>query len=73
MADVIKWMFKAVGVTHLAYYLDDSILLRKVGTSECQRSMQLVFEECAALGVPLARHKLEGPSTCLVFQGENII
>ena len=65
VADAVEWMFKAMGVTHLAHNLDDFILLVKVGPSECQRRMQLVLEECAALEVPFARHKLEGPSECL--------
>ena len=61
MADAIECMLKAKGVTHLAHYLDDFILIGKAGTSECQRNMQAVLKECTALGVPLARHKLEGP------------
>ena len=40
MADVIRWMLKAIGVTHLAHYLDDFILLGKVGISECQRRVK---------------------------------
>lgn len=52
-------------ITYLAHNLDDFILLVKVGPSECQRRMQMVLEECAALEVPLARHKLEGPSESL--------
>ena len=69
VADAIEWMLKAKGVTHLAHYLDDFILIGKAGTSECQRNMQAVLEECTALGVPLARHKLEGPGSYLVFLG----
>ena len=69
VADAIEWMLKVKGVTHLAHYLDDFILIGKANTSECQRNMQTVLKECTALGVPLARHKLEGPSTCLVFLG----
>ena len=57
-------MLKAKGVTYLAHDLDDFILLDKVSPSECQRNMQVVLEECAALEVPLARRKLEGPA-CL--------
>ena len=68
VADAIEWMLKAKGVTHLAHYLDDFILIGKAGTSECQRNLQAVLEECAALRVPLARHKLR-PGTCLVFLG----
>ena len=34
VADVIRWMLKAMGVTHLAHYLDDFILLGKAGMPE---------------------------------------
>lgn len=63
VADAIEWMLRAKGVTHLAHYLDDFILTGKAGTSEFQRNMQAVREECTALGM------LEGPNTCLVFLG----
>ena len=50
MADVIKWMLRAVGVTHLAHNLDDFILLQS-GHIRIQRDMQMVLEEHAAVGV----------------------
>ena len=69
VADAIEWILKARGVTNVSHYLDDFIFIGAAGTSECQRNLQLVLEACAALGVPLAMHKVEGPSTCLIFLG----
>ena len=61
VADAIEWILKARGVTNVSHYLDDFIFIGAAGTSECQRNLQLVLEACAALGVPLAMHKVEGP------------
>jgi len=34
---------------------------------ECQANMACLSQACEQLGVPLALHKYEGPSTCLKF------
>ena len=35
----------------------------------CQHYFDTLLQECKGLGVPIAAHETEGPSTCLVFLG----
>ena len=54
-----------VGQVH---YLDDFLFL-ELPHSPGLFVTEMVFLLCTSLGVPLATHKTEGPSTCLVFLG----
>jgi len=56
----------------LHHYLDDFICLGKSSTTCCQSTLNGLVELCRQLGVPLAKDKMEGPSTVLTFLGLTI-
>ena len=51
------------------HYLDDYLLLGPPDSPICQRALETTLTYCQKLGVLVARHKTEGPSTSLVFLG----
>ena len=57
---------------YLYHYLDDFIIVAPSQSSQCQQDLTLLQQECSRLGVPIAAHKTEGPSTSLVFVGVEI-
>ncbi len=69
VADALNWHLRRAGVEHIDHYLDDFIMLGSPGSSQCDDALAVVERECAALGVPLASHKREGPTTCITFLG----
>ena len=54
---------------HDKHYLDDFIVLDPAGSSKCHQALDSLISLCERLGVPLAPHKLENPTTCLIFLG----
>ena len=50
------------------HYLDDYLLLGPPKSRECQRALETMLT-CQNMGVPMAGHKTEGPTTVLVFLG----
>ena len=69
VADALQWILKRQGVNNLLHYLDDFMLFGDPGSSECQVALDGVLRLCQCLGVPIAAHKTEGPTTCLTFLG----
>ena len=55
------------GVSYLIHYLDDYLTMGPPQSTVCQENLNIFISLCAALGVPLAAEKLEGPSTSLSF------
>ena len=72
VADALAWHLHNSGVNHIDHYLDDFILLGAPNTTQCQDSLDTLDRECLRLGVPLAPHKRDGPTTCLTFLGIEI-
>jgi len=66
-----QWPMHCVGASHRPelYDLDDYIIVAPLDSDECARAVHILEDTCAALGVPLAAHKSEGPVTSLVFLG----
>ena len=60
------------GVVHTMHYLDDFLLIGPPNSDICSRLLQSSLDLCRSLGVPIAAHKLEGPSTVLSFLGIQI-
>ena len=65
----LHWHLQCSGIQHLYHYLDDFIML---GPPQCQGYLDTLQHQCNRLGVPIAAHKTEGPSSCLVFLGIEI-
>ena len=66
VADSLHWNLKQWGIEFLFHYLDDYILVAPPG---CQAWLDLLLSECSCLGVPIAPHKMEGPTTHIKFLG----
>ena len=69
LADALEWIMRSRGLRHVAHYLDDFITVGSPDSEECAHNLHLALSTCEELGVPVAGHKCEGPSTCLTFLG----
>ena len=68
LADALQWILEQAGV-EVIHYLDDFLLFGAPESSEGREALRKTLEICANLGIPIASHKTEGPSTVLVFLG----
>ena len=69
IADALEWCVRKAGVRHIFHYLDDFIVIGAPASPQCARALEALNLTCATLGVPIADHKREGPTTCLTFLG----
>ena len=72
VADALAWIIAANGVTRQLHYLDDFLFLGPPNSNECALSLQTALQACRLLGMPVATHKTEGPSSQLTFLGIQI-
>ena len=68
-ADALEWCIRQEGVENIYHYLDDFIVVGPPCSSQCQTDLDALERTCFRLGVPLAAHKQEGPTTKLTFTG----
>ncbi len=68
VADALQRHLIQAGVERF-HYLDDYILVGPPHSQVCQTQLQILLDECARLGVPIADHKTEGPATKVTFLG----
>ena len=66
VADALNWYLYQCGIPHVLHYLDDFIIIGPPDSPVCQESMSTLDRVCAELGVPIAEHKRDEPSTCIV-------
>lgn len=69
VADALAWVLFKQGIRHLLHYLDDFLLFGRPSSDEGARAKEIAEDTFQHLGVPVAHHKTEGPSTCLTFLG----
>ena len=69
LADALEWVIRQTGVQTVLHYLDDFLVVGEPNSERCAVDLQRLLEVFARLRVPVAREKLEGPVTCLVFLG----
>ena len=69
VADALEWCIRQKGVKEVHHYLDDFIILGRPDSDQCREDLNSLTTVCAELGIPLAEHKTEGPTTCLAFLG----
>ena len=72
VADALQWYLRLKGIPHIEHYLDDFIIVATNDTALCQHYVDLLNGVCGELGVPIADHKRDGPTTCLTFLGIEI-
>ena len=69
-ADVLLAILKAAGGgAALQNYLDDFLVMGPADSAQCHRQLETCLTRCAALGVPIAAGKTEGPATTLIYLG----
>ena len=57
------------GVQEAIHYLDDFLVLGHPGYDDCSKALEICMQLCQKLGVAVAPHKTEGPSTKNSFLG----
>ena len=72
LADGLMWAMQKENVPHVIHYLDDFLFAGAPESPQCALSLRKALDVCAQLGVPVAPHKIEGPSTKLTFLGIEI-
>ena len=66
LADGLEWHLRHQGICNIFHYL---IVVGPPHSSECAEALAIMTHACSTLGVPLAEHKREGPTSCLTFLG----
>lgn len=69
LADALAWILKDRGVAWQLHYLDDFLFAGPPRSNACAEALRLALETFQKLGVPIASHKTEGPTTRLTFLG----
>jgi len=69
ISDFIAWILSCNGIQHQLHYLDDFLFLATPNSRQGQQILLIVLETLRRLGVPIAVHKTEGPSSILIFLG----
>jgi hypothetical protein len=69
VADALAWHLHQSGISQIRHYLDDFIIVAPPQSPQCRESVSILDRECRALGIPIAEHKREGPTTFLTYLG----
>ena len=69
VADALEWVLTQAGIPCIRHYLDDFIIVSLPASPQCQQCLDILDRVCRALGVQIAVHKREGPTTCIIFLG----
>ena len=67
IADALEWHLKQRGIQHIFHYLDDFVVVARPAAPDCAEAVGIIDGACTHLGIPIAEHKQDGPTTCLVF------
>ena len=63
VADVFTWALYCHGVRYHLHYLNDFLFVGEPNTAEASAADSIATSTFRDLGVPIATHKMEGPST----------
>ena len=69
LSDMLEWILLQAGISSCLHYLDDFLAIGAPNSSECQQNLSVLLDTCSELGIPLAREKIEGPTSRLTFLG----
>ena len=72
LADALEWIIRSRGVSHVAHYLDDFVVVGAPSSPQCADDLRTLESTCRELGVPLAVAKCVAPTTQLTFLGIEI-
>ena len=62
VADTIAWVLHCHRVGHQLHYLDDFLFLGEPGSGQGAFALSTALELLQRLGIPVASHKIEGPT-----------
>ena len=69
VADFIAWVLHQNGIEFQLHYLDDFLFLETPYSDTAAKVLETVSRVLHTLGIPIAMHKTEGPSTTITFLG----
>lgn len=69
VSDTFEWILSQNGVSACLHYLDDFLTMGERQSDECKQNLEAILSWCRTLGIPVADHKVEGPTSELVFLG----
>ena len=69
VADGLMWVMCEHGVQWGLHYLDDYMFFGPKSSNECEEALRQALRVCAELGVRVSQHKVEGPSSAIIFWG----
>ena len=69
VANMLAWALHCSGICHQIHYLDDFLFMGAPKSREDTEALSSALSLFESLGVPVASHKTEGPSTCVTFLG----
>ena len=69
IADVLAWVLHCQGIRYQLHYLDDFLFIGSPDSKQGHEYRSRALQTLAQLGVPVAAHKTQGPSTALTFLG----
>ena len=69
VADMVTWALHCSGICNQIHYLDDFLFMGAPGSNKGARALSIALRVLEYLGVPVAAHKTEGPSTAVTFLG----
>ena len=72
VADMIAWALHCAGIRHQIHYLGDFLFMGAPNTNEGTSILGTALRVLEDLGVPVANHKTERPSTSVTFMGITI-
>ena len=70
LADLFEWTLRHnYHVPNLLHYLDDFFTLGPADSMVCSNLLNAIQQASLNIGIPLAREKCEGPTTCITLLG----
>ena len=66
VADALLWVMYQRGISSGLHYLDDYLFFGRPRSREGAANKSVALTTCEALGMPVAAHKVEGPTTQLL-------
>ena len=69
VSDALAWILQSRGTIWQLHYLDDFLFMGPPRDPTCAATLQEALTTLTTLGVPVATHKTEGPSTRLTLLG----
>ena len=66
---MIAWSIHRAGIEDQIHYIDDFLFLGPLATDVAARALSFAFQILDHPGFPVAMHKTEGPTCCIMFLG----